>query len=136
MVVDPAIHHLRDDGVADGQHGEELADDRGGGVVALQVLVQQRVFQPLVRPGPVVDDLPGDRLFGVEVKKTCVLIMYVQTLDSQIVIVNLLQIKKENVPCLFPPFFSRSVGTHIREQTILKDLKDIVSVVVRNGNRE
>lgn len=57
VVVDLAVDHLRDDGVADGQHGEELADDGRGGVVAQQVLVQQRIFQFLVGPRPVVNDL-------------------------------------------------------------------------------
>lgn len=44
MVVDLALHHLGDDGVADGQHGEELPDDGRGGVVPHQVLVQRGVF--------------------------------------------------------------------------------------------
>lgn len=48
MVVERVAHLLGYDGVADGQHGEELPDDGRRGVVALQVLVQQRVLQLLV----------------------------------------------------------------------------------------
>lgn len=48
VVVERVAHLLGYDGVADGQHGEELPDDGRRGVVALQVLVQQRVLQLLV----------------------------------------------------------------------------------------
>lgn len=57
MVVDLPVDALGYDGVAQRQHGEELADDARRGVVPLQVLVQQAIFQTLVWPRWTVNNL-------------------------------------------------------------------------------